>query len=136
LRPVLAVVIIGSGVVGFLGIGWLGLVLPIVNFLIVHTTFVGSTQGAIDQAAIARAVEHLQICAVILHRWCVQSPADAAAWVGSGSRMKSLTELVMNLSSEMATSPSQREGRAERKRRSEELGRSLRSSYDKTLRED
>ncbi len=97
LRPALAVVVIGSGVVGFLGVGWLGLALPIVNVLIVHTTFVGSTQGAIDSATTARAIEHVQIVAVILHRWYARSPREAAEWLESESRMKPLGELVSSL---------------------------------------
>lgn len=97
LRPALAVVVIGSGVVGFLGVGWLGLALPIVNVLIVHTTFVGSTQGSIDSATTARAVEHVQIVAVILHRWYATSLREAAEWLESESRMKPLGELVTGL---------------------------------------
>lgn len=97
LRPALAVVVIGSGVLGFLGVGWLGLAVPIVNVLIVHTTFVGSTQGAIDSATTARAIEHVQTVAVILHRWYTKSPREAAEWLESESRMKPLGELVTSL---------------------------------------
>lgn len=90
----LVVVILGSGIVGFLALGWLGLVVPIINILILHTTFVGSTQGGLDDAAIARAIMRLQVVAVILHRWYANSPSEAAAWLENEPRMKPLGNLV------------------------------------------
>lgn len=45
----------------------------------------------------ARAVEHVQIVAVILHRWYATSPREAAAWLESESRMKPLAALVTTL---------------------------------------
>lgn len=94
LRPALAVVFVGSGVVGFLGVGWLGLALPIVNSFISTSTFRGSTEGAIDKETTARSVEHVQIVAVILHRWHVKSPREAADWLESEPQMKPLWELL------------------------------------------
>ena len=81
LRPALAVVVVGSAVVGFLWIGWLGLAFPIVNVLIAHGTFVGSTQGSIDNASTARAAEHVQVVGVILFRWSAKSPREATEWL-------------------------------------------------------
>lgn len=94
LRPALAVVVVGSGVVGFLGVGWLGVALPIVNSFIYVSTFRGSTQGAIDNETTARAVEHVQMVAVILHRWHTKSPREAADWLESEPQMKPLWELL------------------------------------------
>jgi hypothetical protein len=92
LRPAVAVVVVGSGVVGFLGLGWLGLALPILNLLFAHTTFVGSTRGAIGNAAMARAIEHVQIVALILHRWRMKNSQEAADWIEREPQMKLLWE--------------------------------------------
>ncbi len=97
LRIGLAVVVIGSGVTGFLGIGWLGLALPIVNVLIMLTTFIGSTQGSIDGAATARALAHVRIVAVILQRWHAESPQDAAEWLEGEPQLKPLWEHLATL---------------------------------------
>lgn len=97
LRIALAVVVVGSGVVGFLAIGWLGLALPLVNVLIAQTTFVGSTRGSIDGAATARVVEHVRIAAVILHRWHAKSPREAADWLEGEPQMKPLWEHLATL---------------------------------------
>jgi len=97
LGSTLIVMIIGSGVVGVLAFGWFGLTLPIVNVLILHTTFVGSTQGAIDDAATAKAIERLQVTAVILNRWYAKSPQEVATWLESEPRMKPLGKLITKL---------------------------------------
>lgn len=97
LRIALAVVAVGSGVVGFLGIGWLGLAFPIVNVLIWQTTFVGSRRGSIGSAATARASEHVRIVAVILHRWYTKSPREAADWLEGEPQMKPLWEHLATL---------------------------------------
>lgn len=94
LRLGLAVVIVGSGVVGFLAVGWFGLALPIINFLILHTTFVGSMHGTGDNATTGRAIEHVQVVSLILHRWYAKSPQQLAAWLESEPRMKPLGNLI------------------------------------------
>jgi hypothetical protein len=81
LRPTLAVLVLGSGLVGFLSVGWLGVALPLVNLFIVHTTFVGSTRGSVDDETISRAAQHVQIVAVILHRWYQQNPQEVEEWL-------------------------------------------------------
>lgn len=97
LRPALTVVVVGSAVVGFLGIGWLGLALAIVNAFIMRSTFVASTRGPIDNATMARAVEHVQILAVILYRWYGKSPREAADWLEGEPHMKPLWALLTTL---------------------------------------
>ena len=97
LRPLLAVVVIGSGVVGFLGLGWLGLALPILNLLIALITFMASTEGSVGNVAMPRAVEHVRIVAVILHRWYAKSPQEAADWLEGEPTMKPLWQLLTTL---------------------------------------
>lgn len=92
LRIGLAVVIFGSGVTGFLGIGWLGLALPIVNVLILQITFLGSIRGSIDSATTGRAIEHVRILAIILKRWHSESPRDAIDWLEGEPQLKPLWE--------------------------------------------
>ena len=97
LRIMLVVVVIGSGVLGFVTFGWFALALPIINFLIVHATFVGSLRGAIGNSAYARAIQHVQICALILHRWYADNPREASTWLEHEPHLKPLELLVTNL---------------------------------------
>jgi hypothetical protein len=91
LRSGLAVTVLASGVLGFLALGWLGLAFPVVNVLIVQTTFLGSTQGSfIDEESTARAAEHVQILAVILDRWYRNSPHEVTEWLKATPQMTPL----------------------------------------------
>lgn len=91
LRFSTGVVLLGSGVVGVLALGWFGLLFPIVNIFIMHTTFVGSTKGTPDPSAMRRAVEHIQILGLIIHRWLASNPAEASAWLRDQPRLNSLS---------------------------------------------
>jgi hypothetical protein len=97
LRPVMLVLILGSGLVGFFAIGWLGLALPIINIFVMLSTFMASTQGSIDRSASARAAEHVQVVALILYRWHAMNPQEATEWVESESEMKLLSEVLTDL---------------------------------------
>ena len=57
----------------------------------------GSMYGTIDNATTARAVDRLQITAVILHRWHAKSPEEVAAWLEREPRMKPLGDLVKDV---------------------------------------
>jgi hypothetical protein len=91
------VLVLGSGLVGFFEFGWLGLGLPIINFFVMLSTFIASTQGSIGRSTSARAAEHVQIVALILYRWYAMNPQEATEWVESDSQMKPLWEVVTNL---------------------------------------
>jgi hypothetical protein len=97
LRPVIPVLVLGSGLVGFFEFGWLGLGLPIINFFVMLSTFIASTQGSIGRSTSARAAEHVRIVALILYRWYAMNPQEATEWVESDSQMKPLWEVVTNL---------------------------------------
>lgn len=97
LRPVLAVLILGSGLVGFFAFRWFGLALPIINLFVMLSTFMASTQGSIDRSTAARAAEQVQIVALILYRWYATNPQEAAEWVESQSGMKLLSEVITSL---------------------------------------
>ena len=97
LRIAIGAVLVGSGVVGFLGLGWFGLVLPIINLVIMQSTFVGSTQGAPDQSATSRAVEHVQVRALILHRWRASDARQAASWLNGNPQLAVLAKHVEDL---------------------------------------
>jgi hypothetical protein len=97
LRPVMPVLILGSGLVGFLAIGRLGLALPIINIFVMLSTFMASTQGSIARSTAARAAEHVQVVALILYRWHAMSPHEATEWVESESQMKPLWEVLTSL---------------------------------------
>jgi hypothetical protein len=89
--------VFGSGLVGFFAFGWLGLALPAINFFVMLSTFMASTQGSINRSTAARAAEHVQIVALILNRWYETNPQEATEWVESDSQMKLLCEVLMNL---------------------------------------
>lgn len=74
LRLGLPLVLVGSGILGFLAFGWFGLAIPVVNLFIMVATFMGSTQGKLDRSSVERATEHVQIIAVILNRWGQRIP--------------------------------------------------------------
>jgi len=97
LRPAIPVVIIVSGVLGFLAFGWFGLALPVVNLFVMLATFTGSTQGKLDSSSMQRASEHIQIVAVILHRWFTVEPQEAQEWVNSEPEMKLLAETLSTI---------------------------------------
>ena len=97
LRPVLLVLILGSGFVGFCAFGWFGLALPLINLFIMVTMFMGSTEGSIDRSSTERAAEHVQIVALILYRWYGTNPQEAAEWVENKSEMKLLSEMITGL---------------------------------------
>lgn len=94
LRPAIPIVLIGSGVLGFLAFGWFGLAIPVVNLFIMVATFMGSTQGKLDRSSVERATEHVQIVAVILKRWRTTNPNEAADWISSEPQMKLLAEVL------------------------------------------
>lgn len=97
LRPLLAIVVIGSGVVGFLGLGWLGLAVPVVNLLIMQTTFIGSTKGAISTTARDRSLEHVRILALIFHRWFLTNTGEALVYAAREPPMQRIFERVVSL---------------------------------------
>ncbi len=92
LRPVIPILLIGSGILGFLAFGWWGLAIPVINVFIMVATFTGSTHGKLDSSSVARATQHVQIVAVILHRWHAANPKEAAEWIRNESDMKLLAE--------------------------------------------
>jgi hypothetical protein len=97
LRPVLPVLILGSGLVGYFAFGWFGLALPLINLFVMLSTFMASTQGSIDRSAAERAAEHVQILALILSRWYAANSQEAAEWVAKESEMKLLSETITAL---------------------------------------
>jgi len=97
LRIATALVLVGSGIVGFLGVGWWGLAFPIINLVIMQSTFVGSTNGAPDRPAMNRAIEHVQVLAVILCRWLANDPRGASAWLDGQPQFEQLSNLVRDL---------------------------------------
>jgi len=94
LRIAIPVVVLGSGLVGFLAIGWLGLVLLIINLVIMQSTFVGSTRGSIDPAATGQAALNVKILALILYRWRAKSPSELAAWLDTEPQLKPLSDVL------------------------------------------
>jgi len=97
LRPILPILIIGSGLVGFYAFGWFGLALPIINLFVMLSTFIGSTQGSLDRSTAERAEEHVQIVALILYRWYTTNPQEAAEWAESEPEMKLLSGIIADL---------------------------------------
>lgn len=97
LRVALGATLLASGVVGFLGVGWFGLLLPVINLVIMQSTFVGSTQGAPDQSVMGRSVEHVQIRALILHRWMAADARQASAWLEGHPHLLLLATRVRSL---------------------------------------
>ena len=67
------------------------------SVFICNSTFRASTQGVIGNETRARAIEHVRIVAVILHRWHVQSPREAADWLEGKPHMKPLWEVLATL---------------------------------------
>lgn len=94
LRPAIPIVLIGSGVLGFLAFGWFGLAIPVVNLFIMVATFMGSTQGKLDRSSVERATEHVQIVAVILKRWRATNSQEVEEWIKNEPEMKLLSEIV------------------------------------------
>jgi hypothetical protein len=97
LRVAVAVVVLASGVCGFLGLGWFGLAIPLLNVLVMHTTFMGSTQGKPDRESFRRGVEHVQILAVILHRWRASDARAVRSWIQGQAHLNNLHELLTGL---------------------------------------
>ena len=97
LRLGTAVTVLGSGVVGFLGMSWFGLILPIVNIFIMQRAYLGSTLGPVDNSATARAAEHVQILALILYRWRAKSPREAAEWLETEPQIRPLWDVLTAL---------------------------------------
>jgi hypothetical protein len=97
LRPALGLVVLGSAIIGFAAVAWVGVGLPFLNVFVVHTTFVGSTRGSIDRSTTGRAAQHVQILALILHRWLRDNPAEAAAWTATQPQMGTLRHRLAGL---------------------------------------
>ena len=96
-RVAFGATLLASAVVGFLGVGWLGLLLPVINVVVMQSTFVGSTQGVPDQAAMGRSVEHVQIRALILYRWLASDARQASAWLEGHQHLMLLARRVQGL---------------------------------------
>lgn len=94
LRIATALVLIGSGVVGFLGLGWFGMAFPAINLFIMQTTFVGSTEGVPERAAMDRSVEHVQVLSVILHRWLASDERGASTWLNERPQFATLADVL------------------------------------------
>lgn len=86
--------IAGSGLVGFLAVGWFGLLLAAVNLLILQATFMGSVNGTPDKTAMGRAAQHVQVVAVIIHRWWAADQRGASAWLSQQPQLAQLSSLV------------------------------------------
>lgn len=94
LRIIIPIILLGSGVVGFLGLGWIGFAIPILNFVILLRAFVGSTKGTPDKSAMERAVEHVQILALILRRWWARDRQEVLVWLDGQPHLKTLWEVL------------------------------------------
>jgi hypothetical protein len=97
-RAILAIVLVISGIMGWLAFGWLGLSAPIINFIIIGLVMNSSTTGEIGEIQIESAVEDVQITALIIHRWLPTNEDEIVEWKGVNQRMQLLYKVVSTIS--------------------------------------
>lgn len=93
-RVALIVVVAISGILGCLSFGWLGLFIPIINFLIIAFKFNSSMTGEIGEEPIESAKENVQIKALIIHRWLRTNPEEIIEWTSANPHMQLLSKVV------------------------------------------
>jgi hypothetical protein len=97
-RTILVIVLVISGIMGWLVFGWLGLSAPIINFIIIGLAMNSSMTGEIGEIQIESAVEDVQIIALIIHRWLPTSRDEIVEWKGVNQHMQLLYKVVSTIS--------------------------------------
>jgi len=98
-RVALIVIVIISGILGCLAFGWLGLLIPIINVLIIVFMHNSSMTGEIGEVPIESAKENIQIRALIINQWLKTNPEEIIEWTREKPHMQLLTEVVSSLGS-------------------------------------
>ena len=96
-RVTLMLVVAISGILGCLSFGWLGLFIPIINFLIIAFTLNSAMTGEIGEVPIESAKENVQITALIIHRWLRTNPEEIIEWTMAKPHMQLLSKVVSSI---------------------------------------
>ena len=98
-RVALIVIVAISGIVGCLSFGWLGLLIPIINVLIIVFMHNSSMTGEIGEVPIESAKENVQIRALIINRWLRTNPEEIIEWTREQPHMQLLSDVVTSINS-------------------------------------